>query len=347
MKVSIVIPTKNRRDLLAQTLASVRAQTHPHWEALVCDDGSDDGTQAMVAAMAAEDPRIQLIEPIGKPGAPTRRNQGVREAKGAYVVFLDSDDLLAPECLAGRVSIMEAEPELDAAIWASEIFDQHPGDLKRYWNVFTAEDDIERFIRHDAVWSTIGPIWRRDAIERIGGWDASFPTFDDWELHTRALIRGLRYRRIAAADHYVRRGHSERISAWDDGIEELLAKAKALSQIAAMLRERHAMTPQRRSALAGQMFEVARLCMCYGGWSCGSRVWRQCRRAGLVDTGRWIVAWGLLSALITGRGGGLMERWVLRHWPEYKRVGSPLHGKAREVTERMLPIDAGVEATST
>ena len=59
--VSVVIPTKNRANLLRETLTSVRAQTYPHWEAVVVDDGSEDDTVAYVEGLSREDPRIRIL----------------------------------------------------------------------------------------------------------------------------------------------------------------------------------------------------------------------------------------------------------------------------------------------
>ena len=93
--VSIVIPSWNRSALLQRALASVRAQTWSHWEALVVDDGSEDDTREVVAALAAEDPRIRLIARPHE-GVCAARNAGLAEARGGFIAFLDSDNEWLP-----------------------------------------------------------------------------------------------------------------------------------------------------------------------------------------------------------------------------------------------------------
>ena len=93
--VSIVIPTWNRSGLLRRALASVRDQTWSHWEALVVDDGSEDDTREVVAALAEQDPRIRLVVRPHE-GVCAARNAGLAEARGGFIAFLDSDNEWMP-----------------------------------------------------------------------------------------------------------------------------------------------------------------------------------------------------------------------------------------------------------
>jgi glycosyltransferase involved in cell wall biosynthesis len=102
--VSVVIPTRNRRDLLLRAIESVRHQTHPRWEIVVVDDRSTDGTAEAVLALA--DARIRLIVNRERCGAGFSRNYGAALSHGDYVAFLDSDDYWLPDKL--RVQILSA-----------------------------------------------------------------------------------------------------------------------------------------------------------------------------------------------------------------------------------------------
>ena len=95
---SIVIPTYNRADLIGLTLQSVLAQTYPHLEILVVDDGSKDNTAEVVQGYAA-DPRLHYF-PKENAERGAARNYGLARATGEYVLFLDSDDRFHPEHLA-------------------------------------------------------------------------------------------------------------------------------------------------------------------------------------------------------------------------------------------------------
>jgi glycosyltransferase involved in cell wall biosynthesis len=95
---SIIIPTYNRADLIGRTLATVQAQTLGAFEALVVDDGSRDNTAEVVEPFLADTRFHYLPKQNAERGA--ARNYGLDRARGRYVVFLDSDDLLHPEHLA-------------------------------------------------------------------------------------------------------------------------------------------------------------------------------------------------------------------------------------------------------
>ncbi len=93
--VSVIIPTYNRKNDLEKAIASVLSQTFSDFELLVCDDGSNDGSEELVAKVSQNDSRVKWISSLGihagRPAIP--RNRGIREAKGVWLAFLDSDDI--------------------------------------------------------------------------------------------------------------------------------------------------------------------------------------------------------------------------------------------------------------
>jgi len=111
--VSIITPTRNRLNLLCETMDSVAAQNYDAWEHLIVDDGSDDGTAAEVARRATTDLRIRYIRRVGgKCGANVCRNLGISQSRSDLIIFLDSDDLLTPDSLARRVAVMGRNEDL-------------------------------------------------------------------------------------------------------------------------------------------------------------------------------------------------------------------------------------------
>jgi glycosyltransferase involved in cell wall biosynthesis len=203
MLISIIIPTRDRCELLQETLDSVLAQTYSNWEVIVVDDGSEDGTIEMLESLADE--RVHLIKRDRLPsGAPVCRNIGAENASGGYLIFLDSDDLLLPHALERRVHLMEANPDLDFAAYVGEMFMSSPGDLGKLWNMPTTELDFERFLKLDVSWQTSGPIWRADFFHRIGAWDESLICGQDSELHLRCLSYVPNYRFFAEVDYAIR-----------------------------------------------------------------------------------------------------------------------------------------------
>src|SRR5689334_7548849 len=110
--VSAVVPAYNAEATLRETLESVRSQTHERLEIIVVDDGSTDGTVAIVEAQQQIDPRIRLIRQKNA-GVATARNAGAAAAKGAYLAPVDADDLWHPTKIERQLAAFaHAGPEV-------------------------------------------------------------------------------------------------------------------------------------------------------------------------------------------------------------------------------------------
>ena len=107
MKVSIITPTYNCGQFIAETIRSVVAQTFADWEMIIVDDCSTDNTTEIVSPFVASDPRIRFFRNDTRQGAALTRNRALREAQGEYIAFLDSDDLWLPEKLERQLAFME------------------------------------------------------------------------------------------------------------------------------------------------------------------------------------------------------------------------------------------------
>lgn len=99
MLISVYIPTKNRATLLATAVESVRRQTYSNLEMVVVDDGSTDDTPALLASLAAQEPRLRVIRNDQSQGGAAARNTAIRASRGAFVTGLDDDDSFTPERL--------------------------------------------------------------------------------------------------------------------------------------------------------------------------------------------------------------------------------------------------------
>ncbi len=108
--ISVVMPMYNSVAFVGKAIESVIAQTYPHWELLVVDDGSTDSSCDVVRAYAVRDSRVQLLindNPVGMPYAP--RNYGIQHAKGDYIAFLDSDDMWLREKLSQQLAVFHRD----------------------------------------------------------------------------------------------------------------------------------------------------------------------------------------------------------------------------------------------
>lgn len=103
--VSIITPTYNCGRFIAETILSVQTQTYTDWELIIVDDCSTDDTEAIV--LSFQDDRIRYIKNEKNSGAAVSRNRALREAKGRWIAFLDSDDLWFPEKLEKQIGFMQ------------------------------------------------------------------------------------------------------------------------------------------------------------------------------------------------------------------------------------------------
>lgn len=112
--ISIIVPVYNAEKFIHETMDSVLAQTYPHWELLLVEDGSSDGSVDVITDYMEKkkETRIRLIRQPVNQGAAKARNRGLKEAMGRYIAYLDSDDLWVPEKLKRELAFME---EKDAA----------------------------------------------------------------------------------------------------------------------------------------------------------------------------------------------------------------------------------------
>ena len=105
--VSIIMPMYNAEKYVRESILSVQGQTYTNWELIVIDDGSTDKSSYIVTTIAANDKRIKMIRQLQNSGIALARNAGMREAKGRYLAFLDSDDWWVNTKLARKISLMD------------------------------------------------------------------------------------------------------------------------------------------------------------------------------------------------------------------------------------------------
>ena len=118
--VSIITPLYNAERFVRQTIESVLAQTYPHWEMIVVNDGSKDKGPDIVRSYTEKDSRIKLLNQPNR-GCASARNHGLKEAQGRYYCFLDSDDYWDPTFLEEQISFwsntMQRLSPVPYAVW--------------------------------------------------------------------------------------------------------------------------------------------------------------------------------------------------------------------------------------
>ncbi|WP_052700503.1 glycosyltransferase family 2 protein [Methylocucumis oryzae] len=286
--VSIVIPVKNGMPHMSETLGSVNKQTYKFIEIIVVDDGSTDDT---VSFIKLNYPNVFLIQNTsGNHGAPVCRNIGTNHAMGEFIIFLDADDLLHPDCVQQRVSAFTDNMNLDFIVFQCELFKNTVGDLGVYWNYFSDENDLDRFIRVDTPWHTSSPIWKKQSIIKINGWDESAISWQDWEFHIRAIAYGLNYIKVPIVNSYYRKFVEGSISSLDNTIERKLYFALLYKKIIGYLRDYRCDTLMRQNYLLGMFFKLAYLCIIENTVTDSIYILKVAVRSGLLDSKRFYIS---------------------------------------------------------
>jgi glycosyltransferase involved in cell wall biosynthesis len=192
--VSVIVPAYNAMPWLAETLASICAQTMTDLEVIVVDDGSTDDTAQYALECSRRDSRVRcLSKPNG--GLARARNSGMAEAVGRYLTFLDSDDLWAPEKLARQLQLIEGRPRTAVLSGIRRFYDLGGA---RQWSFDTAPrgglpgGDYLRsllFLRNTEMVGIASCLAPAEAWRELGGYDPALATAEDWDMWLRAARR--------------------------------------------------------------------------------------------------------------------------------------------------------------
>lgn len=181
-KVSVVIPTHNRPDLLKKALKSVLEQSFSDYEVLVVDDGLALRAEEVIREL--NDPRIKYLQHEREKGGAAARNTGIKAASSALVAFLDDDDEWLPAKLALQVEIMETVGPEVGFCFSAVIKDVDSGEY--VVDVPTGlVDYYEVALRHFKGILTSALVVRRSALSVVGLFAEDLPSHQDAELIIR------------------------------------------------------------------------------------------------------------------------------------------------------------------
>lgn len=200
MMVSIIIRTFNRAHSIIQAINSVLAQSYSDFEILVVDDGSTDDTAQIVESLA--DPRIRLLRHESNRGVGAACNTGIAAAKGEFVAWLDSDDVWLPEKLDLQVRFLQQHPEVDAVFSDVCMHDEdkdvpslidHMRAFQKCLNggpagaeIVVGQREIYLCLLQEVPIKPSVLMVRRELFEKVGLFDESARSGEDWEFLLRA-----------------------------------------------------------------------------------------------------------------------------------------------------------------
>lgn len=194
--VSIIIPTYNRAHLLVETLESVLAQTYSNWECIIVDDNSTDETQLLLNEYSNKDNRFTYIikSEKQKKGASISRNLGLKIARGEFIQFLDSDDLLADNKIQEQIKLLinENKHTVCTCKWGKFIEKSDPLTLIENSADYRDFNTIKEYFNLIGIYGGFFPpinfLINKELINQSGYWNESLTVNDDGEFFFRVLL---------------------------------------------------------------------------------------------------------------------------------------------------------------
>ena len=205
--VSVLIPAYNSESMVGDAIRSALAQTHPAVEVIVVDDGSTDGTLGVAREYGD---RVRVIEQENS-GACAARNRALAEARGEYVKFLDADDLLTPDAIEVQLgAVQRADAGARVAPYGDILAvdaDRQPKTRQpRSRDIGAASPDlVERVVALLASnIQTSLPLHRRDWLNEVGGFRPHLLRAQEYDLHLRLALAGVRFVHVPHVVTHVR-----------------------------------------------------------------------------------------------------------------------------------------------
>jgi glycosyltransferase involved in cell wall biosynthesis len=273
-EVSVVIPCHNRAGPIRRAVESVLRQSlRQEIEIVVVDDGSSDRSALIVDELARQDQRVRLVRHATQQGAQAARNTGIKEARGTWVAFLDSDDEYLQDSLSARLS---CAARTKTQVVHSECLVLRPGQAQaELFGVFPLQGSVYR-----QLLASPGPVFpalliKREALARIGFLDEQIQAWQEWDTAIR-LARVYQFGFVPEPTFVYDCRHASTIS------KNLVRSAQGYEQIV----KKHLLTILRRLGPAALAYHYGRTSEAYYRAGCATAG----RRCHLIATG-----WKLVS----------------------------------------------------
>ena len=177
VKVSVIIPSYNSGEYIAEAIDSALAQTYQDYEVIIADDASDDfSTVFVLKEQIRKDKRIKLVTLPENKGAAAARNEAIRKANGEYILPLDADDVLVPDCLEKAVALIEKE-SADLVYMNYKCF----GDANHVVKLMKDPEELKKKLPFKNCFS-ITSLFKKADWEAFGGFDETLQGREDWDF---------------------------------------------------------------------------------------------------------------------------------------------------------------------
>lgn len=206
--ISVIVPVYNAEAYLSQTLSSVLGQTYTDLEVICVNDGSTDGSAAILGNFARKDPRLRVLT-ISNSGQSAASNHGLAVATGTYIKFIDADDVIAPDHLEHQFNAVRDFPGYLASCKWAAFYDADIGGAsirkESVWQDMTAEDWLVAALTQPQGDMMAGWVWLipREILDGTGGWNEDLSLNNDFEFSVRVLLasKGVKFAEQAVLYH--------------------------------------------------------------------------------------------------------------------------------------------------
>jgi glycosyltransferase involved in cell wall biosynthesis len=256
--VSILIPCYNAEPWIAPAIESAMAQTWSLKEIIVVDDGSTDRSLDIIRQFNG---RIRWETGPNYGGNPTR-NRLLELARGEWVQYLDADDYLLPEKIAQQMQFVSAHADLDIVFGPVTLEHWSEQGSRRELLPIPEPDDLWILLAAWRLPQTGAPLWRKQAIFDVGGWNPDQPCCQEHELYLRLLMDEKRFAYHPTNGAVYRQWSTETVCRRN--ISEVHSRRLEIEQrLENHLREKGQLTWERLRAINQARFEIARIAWQY------------------------------------------------------------------------------------
>lgn len=198
LRVTVIIPTYNRRDRVMRAVRSALAQRLPPHEIVVVDDGSNDGTAEAIAGVAESQPSVRyLLQRNAGPAA--ARNRGMEVATGDWLAFLDSDDEWTPDKLRNAAHLVAESPDIEF-VHSNRSHLMPDGSVVGGWRYAAENLADKQFLMRGFTLKTTTVMLKRSLAQSVGGFREDLRTCEDYEFFWRAVAQARAVGYVAACD---------------------------------------------------------------------------------------------------------------------------------------------------
>ena len=252
---SILIPCYNAEQWIGEAIDSALAQTYPRTEVVVYDDGSTDSSLDIIKSYGDQ---IRWGTGPNRGGGPAR-NWLLEQAEGAWIQYLDADDYLKPDKIADQVAVLQDIDTPVDVLYGPETLQYHEGEEvhQEKGNITHTDDPWAALVTWDLP-QTGAPLWRKTALNDVGGWKEDQPVCQEHELYLRLLMAEKKFH-YADAGGAVYRQWSTNTVCRSDQKRTKTHQVEIVRRAEAFMMEHGLMTPERREILNNAYLSLSRM----------------------------------------------------------------------------------------